>query len=107
MMDAKALKKLIDRYQQKADAAYRNYQDSGVSRYDRERRNNEDLAVALRIALNAKDEHTMLISMRADLSDLASRADMAVHSHDVSEETSVLNSLIAVAVTYNVYERRY
>ena len=106
-MDTKELKKLIDRYQQKADVAYRNYQDSGVSRYDRERRNNEDLADALRIALNAKDEHTMLISIRADLADLASRAEMAVHGHDASDAMSVLNSLIAVAVTYNVYERRY
>ena len=106
-MDKAALKKLIDRYQQKADAAYRNYQESGVSRYDRERRNNEDLADALRIALNVSDEHAELISIRADLANLASRAEMAVHSHDVSEATSVLNSLIAVAVTYNVYERRY
>ena len=39
-MDTKVLKKLIDRYQQKADAAYRNYQESGVSRFcaDGERR---------------------------------------------------------------------
>lgn len=106
-MDIKALKKLIDRYQQKADTAYRNYQDSGVSRYDRERRNNEDLADALRIALNASDEHTKLISIRADLANLASMADIAVHGHDASEAISVLNSLIAVAVTYNVYERKY
>ena len=107
MMDAKALKKLIDRYQQKADTAYRNYQESGVSRYDREYRNNEDLADALRVALNANDEHTQLISIRSDLATLAGAAEQAVHHHDISEVTSVLNNLIAVASTYGVYGRRY
>lgn len=107
MMDAKELKKLIDRYQQKADTAYRNYQESGVSRYDREYRNNEDLADALRVALNANDEHTQLISIRSDLASLAGAAEQAVHHHDISEATSVLNNLIAVASFYGVYGRRY
>ena len=98
-MDTKALKKLINRYQQKADAAYR--------RYDREYRNNEDLADALRVALNANDEHTQLISIRSDLATLAGAAEQAVHHHDISEATSVLNNLIAVASTYGVYGRRY
>lgn len=107
MMDAKALKKLIDRYQQKADTAYRNYQESGVSRYDREYRNNEDLADALLIALNASGEHTQLISIRSDLASLAGAAEQAVHHHDVDEATKVLNNLIAVATSYGVYGRRY
>lgn len=107
MMDAKALKKLIDRYQKKADAAYRNYQESGVTRYDREYRNNEDLADALRTALNANDEHTQLISIRSDLAQIAEAAEQAVHHHDISEAISVLNNLVAVASTYGVYERRY
>lgn len=106
-MDSKALKKLIDRYQQKADAAYRNYQESGVSRYDREYRNNEDLADALRMALNANDEHTQLISIRSDLAALAGAAEQAMHHHDIDEATKVLNNLVAVASSYNVYGRRY
>ena len=107
MMDAKKLKKLIDRYQDKADKAYRDYQESGVTRYDREYRNNEDLADALRTALNANDEHTKLISIRSDLATLAGAAERAVHHHDISEATSVLNNLIAVASIYGGYERRY
>ena len=106
-MDNKALKKLIDQYQRKADTAYRNYQESGISRYDREYRNNEDIAEALRIALNASDEHTKLISIKADLANLAHRAEIAVHSHDASEAASVLNSLVSVAVTYGIYGRKY
>lgn len=106
-MDSKTLKKLIERYQQKADTAYRNYQESGVARYDREYRNNEDIAEALRMALNANDEHTQLISIRSDLAQLAAAAETAVHHHDIDEATHVLNNLVAVASSYNVYGRRY
>lgn len=106
-MDNKALKKLIDQYQRKADNAYRSYQESGISRYDREYRNNENIAEALRIALNASDEHTKLISIKADLATLAYRAEIAVHNHDSSEAASVLNSLIAAAEAYGVYGRKY
>ena len=56
-MDRSELEKLAERYQQKADRAFENYQDTGLRRYDTERNNMEDLADALRMAANAADEH--------------------------------------------------
>lgn len=45
-MDRSELEKLAERYQQKADRAFENYQDTGLRRYDTERNNMEDLADA-------------------------------------------------------------
>jgi len=106
-MDVKRIEKLMKKYEDKAEMCYRNYQDSGCARYDRERRNAEDLAEALRNALSAHSDHSQLISIRADLADLASKAEAAVHAHDIEKATAVLNSIVAVASTYNVYAGRY
>lgn len=65
---------LAEKYQKKADTAYENYQETGTTRYDRERRINEDLAEAMRMAANASDEHASLIHLRGTLSTLAGKA---------------------------------
>lgn len=41
-MDKKKLMELAERYQCKADTAFQNYQETGITRYDTARRNNED-----------------------------------------------------------------
>ena len=69
---------LAARYQEKADRAYQNYQETGISRYDRERRNAEDLAEALRAAANASEEHSALSSLRAEFVWIAGKADAAL-----------------------------
>ena len=45
-MDKKKLMELAERYQRKADTAFQNYQETGITRYDTARRNNEDMAEA-------------------------------------------------------------
>ena len=47
-MDKKKLMELAERYQCKADTAFQNYQETGITRYDTARRNNEDMAEALK-----------------------------------------------------------
>ena len=69
------LEKLADAYQKKAEAAYYNYQETGMTRYDTQWRKNEDMAEAIRMALNSKEEHDMLVHLRGDLAELASCAD--------------------------------
>ena len=51
-MDKKKLMELAERYQCKADTAFQNYQETGITRYDTARRNNEDMAEALRGVLS-------------------------------------------------------
>ena len=104
-MDRKRIEKLAYRYGVKAEKAYRNYQDSGDSRYDREYRNNSEMADILSMALGAVDEHNAHISMRADLSNLAAKAEYALRHPD--EVTSALNNVVGVACAYGLYKRTY
>lgn len=106
-MNVKKIQKMIESAEKRADAAGYNYQCTGLSRYDRTRRDNEDLAEILRIALNANDEHTKLISIRSDIANLASKADIALYHKKADEAVEVLNNLIAVARTYEIYDRRF
>lgn len=73
-MTKKELTTLADKYQQKADRALQNYQETGITRYDRERRNNEDLADAMRMAADAAEDHGKMLSLRYALSRLATQA---------------------------------
>lgn len=73
-MDKKKLMELAERYQRKADTAFQNYQETGITRYDTARRNNEDMAEALRMAASAKEDHDRMIHLRGVLSQLAWRA---------------------------------
>lgn len=63
-MDEKKLLELAERYQRKADTAFQNYQETGITRYDTARRNNEDMAEALRMAASAKEDHDRMIHLR-------------------------------------------
>lgn len=64
-MDKEKLYKLTERYQNKADTAYNAYQETGITRYDTARRNNEDLAEAPAQRAKNSDEETK--AMRLDV----------------------------------------
>ena len=93
-MDKKSLEALAEKYQKKADKSSQMYQETGITRYGTEARNNEDLADALWMAVNAADDHATLISMRGTLSNMASRAEAAgrkdISKSDYEELVSAL-----------------
>lgn len=99
-MNHNELTALADKYQHKAEKAYQNYQETGITRYDRERRQNEDLAESLRMAANAADEHSALIHLRAAVASLAYEAKrvefMPEEQRDKARET-LRKNLIASA----------
>lgn len=112
---------LAEKHQAKADMAYMNYQETGFQRYDRERIRNEDYADAFRMAADAADDHMALGSLRAELIQLASRADGILAEaagpfagEVLKEETarqlgqlrSLADSLIEAAAAYCRYKRR-
>lgn len=99
-MTKERLYAMAERYQSKADRAYQVYQETGITRYDRERRNAEELADALRMAASAADEHTQLIGLRAELYSLASRAQRT--GNDPAKLETLRESLLAVARLYNL-----
>ena len=69
------LEKLANSYEKKAENDYQAYQETGMTRYDTQWRKNEDKAEAMRMPLNSKEEHNMLVHLRGDLAELASCAD--------------------------------
>lgn len=100
MIKKEELIKLIDKYDRQAEKAYMNYQETGTPRYDRERRNAEDLADALRVALSAADEHTAYISLKGDVLRLAAAAESG------KAPGAVLADLVSVAALSCGYMRR-
>ena len=106
-MKREDLGKLAAKYQEKADRAYQNYQETGITRYNRERRNAEDMAEALRAAANAADEHVLLGHIRAEFVWYAGRAEAALAENAPREKLEeILNSMIASAATLCSYKRR-
>ena len=94
-MDKKKLMKLTDSYRKKADAAYQNYQETGISRYCNIYHHNNDLAEALQMAAHAADEHNALIAIRGELAHFAFRAAMATSKHRTEPEKAELAAALA------------
>ena len=103
MTDKNELQKLIERYDAIADRAYYNYQETGTARYDREYRKAQTLADALRVALNAADDHRELVNLRVMLSDLAGKAQKARSSEDDEAKDSALREVVAAAKLCDLY----
>ena len=78
MMSKAELEVLAEKYEAKAQRSYQNYQDTGVARYDRERRNAEELSSAMRMASQASDDYSKLTSIKFEVSILADLAKKAM-----------------------------
>ena len=83
------LLKLAQRYDDKANKAYYNYQETGMPRYDRERANAED--------------HNKLIALKAEVVDLAYRAETILP--DNQRTLSILNDIVSLAEIFCGYRR--
>ena len=104
-MDKKKLMKLADSYRKKADVAYQNYQETGITRYYSTYHRNEDLADALQMAANAADEHNALIAIKGELAHFAFRAAMATSKHRTKSEKAELAAALSADIA--VYGRMY
>lgn len=95
MLDEKELKKLIEKYEKRADAAEQAYQTSGAQRYYTARCTNQDMADALRVALSAKEDHEELQTMKLELSNFASRGAAATSPFRPESERAELAAILA------------
>ena len=95
-MDKKKLMELAERYQHKADTAFQNYQETGITRYDTARRNNEDMAEALRMAASAKEDHDRMIHL-SQLAWRAAEANRASEEDRPRKMQAVLGELLSAA----------
>ena len=101
MLSKAELEALAEKYEAKASRAYQNYQETGITRYDREHRNADDLASAMRMAANAERDYTKLVNIRGTFSMLASKAQSSLKEPADKREVAmekVLKDLLAMAV---------
>ena len=100
MMSKAELEVLAERYEAKAQRNYQNYQETGITRYDCERRNAEELASAMRMAASASDDYTQLVNLRGTISMLASKAKDAMRQpgeRKMEAMREVLRDLVSMA----------
>lgn len=99
-MKREELEKLADGFQKKADTAFQNYQETGMSRYASTARRNEDLADAMRMAAGAADEHHAYISMKSMMANFACRAKMITSSETDEKREELTQALVRDIVSY-------
>lgn len=64
VLKGKQLDDLIAKYEVEADKNWRNYQDTGLSRYERAQHKAEDLADTLKVARDASEDHNKMLQYR-------------------------------------------
>lgn len=101
-MDNARIAQLRDQYRARADTAYKNYQDSGDSRYYRTKNRAEDIADALQIALDSADDHNRMLDLRSSLGVLANKAQRIIDNargdpYDPVDVQDLLLTVIAEA----------
>lgn len=106
-MNQQRIEKLCDQYRKKADRNFRNYQETGEPRYERESRNAEEIADALSVALDHADEHDKYICLKIEVADLAHKAEDLLHDGDRSKYGDHLQKLISLAVSMCSYRRMW
>lgn len=102
MMSKAELEVLAEKYEAKAERSYQNYQETGISRYDRERRNAEELAAAMRMAAQASDDYNKLTFIKFEVSILADRAKTAMREPEgkrCEAMEKALKSLVSFAAS--------
>lgn len=103
-MNKEAIEKLASRYQEKADKDYSSYQDSGIKQYLYSYHKNEDLAVALRIAAGAADEHQAYIALKLRMVEFIQRAQRAAGTPVDFEKEVIIKALIQDMIQYENLE---
>lgn len=94
IMNKETLDAMVAKYERKADEAFRNYQETGMRRYEKVYEDATDLADTLRMAQSAHEDHTELVHWRGQISVLAS---MAKRAKEPEQMEKVLKELISTA----------
>ena len=97
ILNDKELDKLISDYEKKSEEAYRNYQDTGYSRYWNTHKKYEDLADTLKVARDGKERYKQCISITSDIKRWAGTiSQMPYYSQERKEQETVniLNEIV-------------
>ena len=96
--------KLASKYQAKADKDFSDYKNSGIKQYLYSYHRNEDLAVALRMAVNAADKHQAYIALKIKMAEFMQRAQRIESTSIEFEKSTMIKSLIEDILQYSRLE---
>ena len=102
-MNRERIEKLCEQHRKKADRNFRNYQETGEPRYERESRTAEEIADALSVALDHAEEHDKYICLKIAVADLARKAEDLLHEGDRSKYGDHLKRLVNEAASLCSY----
>ena len=97
MANKKELEKLVAKYDKQYTDNYAAYQETGITRYSTAYHKAEDMADALRLALNAAEDHDRLVCMRAAVADWRARAQALKGTGNVADMDALLGDIAAMA----------
>lgn len=106
MNDRETIEKLITQQQRISDRNFRNYQESGESRYYRAHQKAEDIIGICNLALGGADEHSRYINMRVNLCQIGTEAMRLLHDNeflnDPHHTAQLLRNIKAIAKSEGV-----
>ena len=97
--------KLMNQQEKIYERNYRNYQDTGISRYERVYQKADDIADLCRRVLNTADEHDALLDLRSVLMEYGSKAIRLSHAWDEKEAYEMIKNLAAASRLRGVEDR--
>ena len=106
-MDKAKIEALRDRYSARADRNYRNYQETGVSRYSWQQRQAADIVDLANLALNAADTATRYGDLKCSVSRMASEAGNILHNWDEAAAKTLLKRMYRSAVSAGLIMDRW
>lgn len=97
ILNEKELDALITTYENKSEEAYRNYQDTGYSRYWNAHKKYEDMADTLKVARDSKTRYVQCMRIASDMKQWAgtiSQMPYMTQERKDQETLGILNEIV-------------
>ena len=106
LMNKDDLLKMAEKYREKADKAYRDYQETGMQRFQTAYRNAEDLADSIGAAADAVEDKQLLLAIKSEVIWYAHLFELAAEKSEDTELKNLVKNFASMAASYCGYKRR-
>lgn len=106
IIESKKLDELIQKYEKTAEKQFRNYQETGLRRYEKAYEDAQDLADTLRMAKNASADHQKMLNYQSTIAIWGSRAQSIKYpENDPEGAEQLIKDVAAMARVYGLLKR--
>ena len=100
------LAKMAQKYREKAEKAYRDYQETGMTKYQTAYRNADDLASCIAAAADAVEDKQLLLAIKCEVIWYAHLFEFAAEKSEDEELKGLVKNFASMAASYCGYQRR-